>query len=91
MPLISDSLSIWEIAHRWAGLDPDNYRLKLPLLVKDYARILVDAVLNGEIFCETLTLVLARPERLIRNLRGRKFLTPAGQPAAVCGAARLSN
>ncbi|MEZ5489205.1 MAG: hypothetical protein R3F50_02685 [Gammaproteobacteria bacterium] len=56
MPLLSDSLSIWDIAHRWAGYDPDSYRIKLPLLAKDYARLLVKAVLNGEVFCETLTL-----------------------------------
>lgn len=54
MPLISDSLSVWEIAHRWAGYDPDEFRLKLPLLVKDYFKLLVNEVLQGHLFCETL-------------------------------------
>ena len=62
MPLISGSLSIWDIAHRWADCDPDSYRVRLPLLVKDYSRLLINAVLNGEIFCETLTLAKRPPE-----------------------------
>ena len=49
MPLLCNELSVWEIAHRWAGADPASFRLRLPLLVRDYCRILIDAILSGEI------------------------------------------
>ena len=54
MPTLSNSLSVWEIAHRWAGYDPDTFRLRLPLLVKDYARLLFKEILDAHLFCETL-------------------------------------
>lgn len=54
MPTLSNSLSVWDIAHRWAGYDPDTFRLRLPLLVKDYARLLFNEILEGNLFCETL-------------------------------------
>lgn len=54
MPTLSRSLSVWDIAHRWAGYDPDTFRLRLPLVVKDYARLLFDEILEGRLFCETL-------------------------------------
>lgn len=56
MPVISESLSVWEIAHRWANYDPDIFRFRLPLLVKDYSRLLFEAIINGDVYCETLTL-----------------------------------
>jgi hypothetical protein len=56
LALISDSLSIWDIGFRWTGLDPDRFYFRLPLLVKDNFRILMQAILEGEILCETLTL-----------------------------------
>jgi hypothetical protein len=56
MPTLSYSLSIWEIAHRWSGLDPDDFRLKLSFLVKDYSKLMLDAVLNGHLYCESLVL-----------------------------------
>lgn len=56
MALITDSLSVWDIAFRWAGLDPDRLYFGLPLLVKDNFRVLMQAILEGEILCETLTL-----------------------------------
>lgn len=56
MPLLAGSLSVWEIAHRWAGYDPDSFRFRHPLLVKDYFKLLLDAILDGQLFCETLTL-----------------------------------
>lgn len=56
MALITDSLSIWDISFRWAGYDPDWLYLKYPLTVKDNFKILFQAVLDGEVFCETLTL-----------------------------------
>lgn len=56
MPVLSNSLSVWDIAHRWAGYDPDTFRLRLPLLVKDYSRLLFNEILEGHLFCETLIL-----------------------------------
>lgn len=55
MALLVQDLSVWEIAHRWAGFDPSGLpRLRLPLAVRDNCRILVDAILNGEINSLTL-------------------------------------
>jgi hypothetical protein len=62
MPLLVEDLSVWNIAHRWAGYDPDTCRLRHPLLVKDYFKLLISAVLNGELFCETLILA-KRPSK----------------------------
>lgn len=56
MALDADELSIWDIGFRWAGHDPDRYWLRLPLLVRDNFRVLMNAVLNGEIICQTLCL-----------------------------------
>ena len=58
MPLLSETLSVWEVAHRWAGLDPSAIRLRLPLAARDNFRILIDAILNGEI--DSLTLQLRK-------------------------------
>lgn len=54
MPILVRELSVWEIAHRWAGYDPSIFRPWLPLEVRDNFRILIDAILNGEI--DSLTL-----------------------------------
>jgi hypothetical protein len=56
MPLLNDDLSVWEIAHRWAGEEPDAIRFRLPLQVRDYCRVLIDAILSGEIDSLTLRL-----------------------------------
>jgi len=56
MALITDSLSVWDISFRWAGLDPDQYYIRLPLAIKDNFRLIMEAILSGEILCETLTL-----------------------------------
>jgi hypothetical protein len=56
LALLSDTLSIWDIAFRWAGLDPDKFWFQLPLPVRDNFRVLMQAILEGEILCETLTL-----------------------------------
>ena len=56
MAILNDSLSVWTIAHRWGGYDPDTFRLFLPLSVKDNFRVLMGALLDGEMLCETLTL-----------------------------------
>lgn len=56
MPLLVDDLSVWDISFRWAGYDPGRLWLRLPLPVKDNFRLLMGAILEGEILCGTLTL-----------------------------------
>ncbi|MDV6344781.1 hypothetical protein [Nitrosomonas sp. Is37] len=56
MPLIANELTIWDISFRWAGYDPSRLWFRLPLTVKDYASLLMHAILHGEIICENLTL-----------------------------------
>lgn len=47
MALTNDELSLWELAHRLAGSDPDKrYWFGLPLLVKDNVRMLMNEVLD---------------------------------------------
>lgn len=54
MGLLNEELSVWEIAHRWAGYDPATVRVRLPLPVRDNCRILIDAIFNAEINSLTL-------------------------------------
>lgn len=61
MPLISEELSVWDIGLRWAGYDPDRMFLRLPLGAKDNFRLLMFAILSGEIICDTLTLAKLPP------------------------------
>lgn len=56
MALDTAELSVWDIAFRWSGHDPARYRLRLPLLVRDNFRVLMNAILSGEIICPTLCL-----------------------------------
>ena len=56
MALLSDHLSVWEISHRWAGVDPYKFRLRLPLAVRDYCRLMIDAIWRAELPCETLSI-----------------------------------
>lgn len=56
MPLLNDELSVWEIGHRWAGYDPDSWRPGIPLPVRDNFRTLMDAILQGHLFCVTISL-----------------------------------
>jgi len=62
MPLITEELSVWDIGLRWAGHDPDRLWLRLPLEAKDYFRLLMEAILSGEIICNTLTLAKLPPD-----------------------------
>lgn len=61
MPLLVEDLSVWDISFRWAGYDPDRLCLRLPLPVKDNFRLLMGAILEGEILCGTLTLAKLPP------------------------------
>lgn len=56
MPLLSESLSVWEIGMRWAGHDPFRFRFVLPLDARDYFRTMIDAVWQAELTCETLSI-----------------------------------
>lgn len=51
MPLLNHDLTLWEIAFRWNGLDPDNlkYRFYLPLKVKDSFRLIAEAILEAQL------------------------------------------
>lgn len=62
MPIISDSLTVWEIAFRWAELNPSNFWLRIPLPVQDHFRNMMDAILSAELPCETITLEKRRFE-----------------------------
>lgn len=62
MPLITEELSVWDIGLRWAGHDPDCLWLRLPLAAKDNFRLLMEAILSGEIICNTLTLAKLPPD-----------------------------
>lgn len=56
MALLSDSLTVWEIAFRWAGRDPRTLWLRIPLNVQDHVRNMMDAILSAELPCESITL-----------------------------------
>lgn len=48
--VISDYLSLWEVAHRWHGVDPNKTEsTDLPLVVQDTIRYLCTSVLKGQI------------------------------------------
>lgn len=56
MPLLDDSLTIWKISFRWAGLDPDSikYRFYIPHTVKDNMRLILNAVLTTSLYSNSL-------------------------------------
>lgn len=56
MAVLNEELSVWEISHRWVAMDPDSFRFKHSLIVKDKFKLLMKAILDGELFCETLIL-----------------------------------
>lgn len=56
MPILVDELTVWDISFRWAGYDPDNIYIRYPLSVKDNFRLLMSAILEGEIICNSLCL-----------------------------------
>lgn len=56
MALLNDSLTLWEIAFRWENLAPRRIWIRIPLAVQDHFRNLADAILSGEMVCETITL-----------------------------------
>lgn len=56
MPLLVEELTVWDISFRWAGYDPDKFYIRFPLPVKDNFRLLMLAILEGEVICNTLCL-----------------------------------
>ncbi len=62
MALLNDELPLWDIAFRWAGYDPDKLWIRIPLPVRDNFRVLMDAILQGHLPCETLLLEKWHPE-----------------------------
>lgn len=56
MPLLSDDLTVWEIAFRWENLDPRKLWIRLPLPVQDHFRNLMTAILSAELLCVTISL-----------------------------------
>ena len=56
MPILVDSLSVWDIAFRWAGYDPKKLYFRIPLEVENHARNLINAIHKTELACESITL-----------------------------------
>jgi hypothetical protein len=85
MPLLTETLTLWTIGFRWAGLDPDKLWLRIPLPAKDNFSLLMNAILRGEILCETLTLAKrpsdskADPKYYIRTYMDEVYACIYGQ------------
>lgn len=62
MAILTETLSVWEIGFRWAGMDPRRLRLGIPLPVRDNFRLMMDAILHGHLDCTTLSLSKWGPE-----------------------------
>lgn len=62
MAILTETLSVWEIGFRWAEEDPQRYRFRIPLPVRDNFRLMMDAILQGHLDCETLSLSKWGPE-----------------------------
>lgn len=56
MPLLADSLSVWDISFRLAGHDPRKFWLRIPLEVEDHFRNFMEAILKGDLGCENIEL-----------------------------------
>lgn len=64
MALLSDELSVWEIAFRWEGVDPGLpwWRWCIPLLVRDRLRTLIHEIHHGHLDCSTMAIRKWRSE-----------------------------
>lgn len=56
MPLLADSLSVWDIGFRLAGHDPRKLWFRIPLEVEDHFRNFMEAILKGDLGCENIEL-----------------------------------
>lgn len=61
MALLNETLSVWEISFRWAGLDPDRPWWRIPLPVRDYFRTLVNEIWHSHLECENISMLKRRP------------------------------
>lgn len=62
MALLHDELTLWEISFRWEARDPSAVWVVIPLDVRDHFRVLMQAILSGELDCLTLSLERWQPE-----------------------------
>lgn len=64
MPLTDDSLTIWKVSFRWAGLNPDSlkYHFFIPSDAKENMRLLLTSVLKNELYCTSL-----KPKQLLKH------------------------
>lgn len=51
MALRHDELTIWEIAFRWGGFDPQQAWIRIPVAVRDNVRLLLNGIYSGELEC----------------------------------------
>lgn len=61
MALLNETLSVWEIAFRWANLDPGRRWWRIPLLVRDNFRIILDAIWAEHLECWNISNQKRRP------------------------------
>jgi hypothetical protein len=54
MALIFEELTLWEVSFRWAGFDPRQLWIRIPLTVRDHFRNVMQAILAEELQCSTL-------------------------------------
>ena len=56
MALLSNSLSVWEIAFRWEGLDPESlwWRWHLPMTVRDWCRTMIHEIHHAHLECSSM-------------------------------------
>jgi hypothetical protein len=54
--VLTDSLTVWEIGFRWAGLNDKKWWPRIPLTAKDNFRNLMDAILRAELLCISMSL-----------------------------------
>lgn len=56
MPIIVESLTLWNICFRWFGRDDRSFYFRIPSEVDDLARSLLTAIHRAELACESITL-----------------------------------
>lgn len=56
MPIIVESLTLWNICFRWFGYDDRRLYFRIPTDVDDLARTLLTAIHRAELACESITL-----------------------------------
>src|ERR1017187_1963940 len=62
MALLNQTLSVWDIAFRWAGFDPDRLWWRIPLPVRDNFRVFVHEIWHSHLECENLSMRKRQPD-----------------------------